>query len=72
MYKDWSFFRNFISNVQMSLIKADTEIARQYARLAKDPNVEELVYGMIKKEYERTKSQVLLITEQVLNPIDIM
>jgi hypothetical protein len=33
MYTDWPFFRNFLSNVRMSLFKASMEIAQEYARL---------------------------------------
>ncbi|MBS1173769.1 MAG: phosphoenolpyruvate carboxylase, partial [Proteobacteria bacterium] len=38
MYREWPFFRSLLSNVQMSLTKADMEIAEEYARLCDHPN----------------------------------
>eukprot|EP00898_Chlorokybus_atmophyticus_P004104 jgi/Chlat1/4695/Chrsp3S05624 len=63
MYRDWPFFRNFLSNVQMSLYKADMEICREYARLCKDRITQQLVFDLMKEEYLRTKSQLLMVTQ---------
>ncbi len=36
MYRRWPFFRNLIDNAQMTLAKASIEVAREYAKLARD------------------------------------
>jgi phosphoenolpyruvate carboxylase len=62
MYKDWHFFRNFISNVEMTLAKTDMNVAKHY--------VEELVpvelhriFDDIQDEHQRTIREILLVTE---------
>jgi phosphoenolpyruvate carboxylase len=62
MYKEWPFFRSFLSNVQMALFKANLDIAREYAELCEDPAVREQVYGMVRGEFDRTVAQVLSTT----------
>ncbi len=59
MYRDWPFFRAMLSNVQMTLFKADMTIAREYAELVSDPVLREQVYGLVRAEYERTLREVL-------------
>jgi len=62
MYREWPFFQSFLSNVQMTLFKADMGIAREYAELCEDPATRERVYGMVRDEYQRTVAQVLATT----------
>ncbi len=59
MYRDWPFFRSLLSNVQMTLFKADMDIAREYAALVSDPAVRDRVFGMIHAEFDRTVREVL-------------
>ncbi len=59
MYEEWPFFRSLLSNTQMSLFKANTRIAREYAQLCHDPDTAEQVFNAIKAECERTVEQVL-------------
>jgi phosphoenolpyruvate carboxylase len=59
MYQDWPFFHSLLSNIQMSLFKAEMEIAERYSRLCPDPEVRNRVFKMIRGEFERTKLQVL-------------
>ncbi len=63
MYQDWPFFRALLSNTQMSLSKAQTDIAAEYARLAHDQDSAKAIYKTIIEEYERTMNKVLEIAE---------
>ena len=60
MYERWSFFRTFISNVEMTLAKTDLTIAERYAALA--PPEHRTVFTTISEEHERTKESVTSIT----------
>jgi phosphoenolpyruvate carboxylase len=62
MYEQWPFFRTMLSNTQMSLFKAEMDIAHEYASLCHDSSVGEQVYQKIYAEYQRTITQVLNIT----------
>jgi phosphoenolpyruvate carboxylase len=58
MQERWWFFRNFLSNVAMTLVKTDMEIARQYVeRLA--PAGLRRFYSVIEAEYELSLSELL-------------
>lgn len=59
MYKEWPFFRALLSNTQMSLFKADMEIARHYRDLADNPDTADAVFERVKHEYDRTLDGVL-------------
>ena len=62
MYREWPFFRTFVSNVEMTLVKTDLSIARQY--------VDHLVsaehhgmFDMISTEYGRTITALGRVTQ---------
>ena len=61
MYRDWPFFHALLGNIQMALFKGEMNIAREYTRLASDPQLAERIYGKIRTEYQRTVAQVLQV-----------
>lgn len=61
MHKQWSFFRTFISNVEMTLTKTDLSIAKRYVDNLVDPAHHHL-FKTIQEEYERTIREVLAVT----------
>ena len=63
MYREWSFFRNLMSNTQMSLFKADFKIAESYATLCQDKRQAREIFNMMLKEYEATVFNVLTIAQ---------
>ena len=64
MYDEWPFFTTLIDNAQMSLAKADLDIAARYAALVSDRANADRIFGAIADEYTRTVSVLLQITEQ--------
>jgi len=54
MYRDWPFFRALLSNTQMALFKSRMDIAREYAELCRDEHTQQVVFGLIEAEYQRT------------------
>lgn len=60
MYQRWSFFRTFLSNVEMTLAKTDLTIAARYADLASDEH--RRLFDVISKEHELTVDTVRSIT----------
>ena len=62
IYAGWAFFHSTISNIEMTLAKADFQIARQYAaRLAKGSSGRE-IFKMLEQQYELTCKVVLAVT----------
>ena len=61
MYAGWRFFRALFDNVEMSLLKADLDIAALYAELAPDQLLAERLMATIGAEFERTRSIVLSV-----------
>ncbi len=61
MYSNWDFFRNFVSNVEMTLAKTDLSVAQQYVqRLV--PAELHYVFDMIRTEFDLTVGHILSIT----------
>ncbi len=63
-YRDWSYFRTLVGNVEVSLAKADMAIARRYADLVEDSALRERIWGEVHTEFARTRQVVLAISEQ--------
>jgi phosphoenolpyruvate carboxylase len=62
MYQGWSFFRSMLDNTEMSLIKADMEIASLYVDLVPDRKLAKGIFDTVLAEYERTRHAVLSIS----------
>ena len=61
MSKNWAFFKNFISNVEMTVAKADMKIAQHYVNELVPKELHHM-FDKVKEEYEETKKQILWIT----------
>jgi phosphoenolpyruvate carboxylase len=61
MYREWNFFTNFISHVEMTLMKTDMEVARQYVEKLV-PREEQGIFVEIEAEFARSVVQVLAVT----------
>jgi len=64
MYQQWPFFTTMLDNAQMSLAKADMDIAARYARLVGDQAMARRIYGTIEGEFRRSVEIICRITEQ--------
>ncbi len=62
MYCDWPFFHSTLSNIEMTLAKADFPIARQYAARTPDRSLGRRLFKLLAAEYQRTCRVVLQIT----------
>jgi phosphoenolpyruvate carboxylase len=61
MYQNWAFFKNFISNVEMTVAKADMKIAQHYVNELVPKELHHM-FDKVKEEYEETKKQILWLT----------
>jgi phosphoenolpyruvate carboxylase len=59
LFREWSFFRSLIENLEMTLAKSSLEIADGYLELVDDPRL----YRPIAEEHARTVASVLEIVE---------
>ncbi|MGH9844918.1 MAG: phosphoenolpyruvate carboxylase, partial [Blastocatellia bacterium] len=62
MHGEWRFFHSTISNIEMTLAKADFQIARQYAARMQDRKLGQRIFQMLKAEFDLTQRMVLKIT----------
>jgi phosphoenolpyruvate carboxylase len=63
MRKGWRFFANFVSNVEMTLMKTDLKVSRRYVEVLVPPELRQ-VLGSIEAEHDRTVEQILWVTGQ--------
>ena len=64
MYAEWPFFRAALDNMQMSLAKADMEIAARYAALVTNEEIRTRIFGKITAEYDRAVRIICAVTKQ--------
>jgi phosphoenolpyruvate carboxylase len=62
MYKGWPFFRTLLDNAEVSLLKADMDIAALYVDLVTDRDLAGRIFTAIREEYDRTRQVVLSIS----------
>ena len=63
MYQNWSFFRAFVSNVEMTLAKTDMDIASLYVSELVPSDLHH-IFVDIRSEHERALAGVLEVTQQ--------
>ena len=61
-YRDWPFFSALVSNIEMTLLKADMGIAAEYLSLSRDRAAADELFAAIRDEYERARDAVVRIT----------
>ncbi len=62
MYTRWPFFKSLLDNAEMSLLKADMQIAALYSALVPDQDLAGRIFAAIQTEYERTRQAVLAVS----------
>jgi phosphoenolpyruvate carboxylase len=62
MYEGWPFFKTMLDNTEISLLKADLEIAALYVDLVTDRELGQSLFTVIREEYERTREKILTIS----------
>ncbi|KHK57563.1 phosphoenolpyruvate carboxylase [Ralstonia sp. A12] len=64
MHKQWPFFANLLSNMDMVLSKADLNVASRYAQLCDDRKLRKVVFSRISAEFTLTEQILSAITGQ--------
>jgi phosphoenolpyruvate carboxylase len=64
MYREWTYFHSVISNIEMTLAKADFQIARHYAESVADRKLGRRLFQLLEEEYQRTCRVILQITNE--------
>ena len=62
MYREWPFFANLLSNMDMVLAKTDLRVAERYASLVADEVLRKTVFDAIRVEFDKTLAAFARIT----------
>jgi phosphoenolpyruvate carboxylase len=62
MHARWPFFRGLLENAEVSLAKADLEIARRYASLVEEESLRDDIFGRLEAEHALSVQQLLSVT----------
>jgi len=73
MHDGWAFFSTFLSNVEMTLVKTDLDIARHYVDRLVAPDHRRIL-DVIADEFERTTAMILEVTrrDQLLDDLPVL
>lgn len=72
MYQDWQFFRTFVSNVEMTLVKTDLAIARHYVNRLVVPELHHF-FDTIAEEHDLTVAHIAkLAGGDLLNDLPVL
>jgi phosphoenolpyruvate carboxylase len=61
MYREWSYFRTFVSNVEMTLVKTDLTVAARYVEALVAPQHRK-PFETIRDEHDRTLAEITAVT----------
>ena len=65
MYAGWPFFKIMLDNTEISLLKADMDIAALYAELVTEQDLAAMLFNDIRDEYKRTRETILSISRHI-------
>ena len=63
MYQNWALFRSMLNNTEMSLLKADMDIAALYVALVPHKKLANNIFDSIRAEYDLTRDEVLSVSD---------
>jgi phosphoenolpyruvate carboxylase len=64
MAREWPFFQMLLSNMDMVLAKSDIGIASRYKDLVEDVELREMIFSLVRAEWENSRDALLSILGQ--------